>query len=47
MGELVGLKVVVESYGGKISGVLLIGIGSCYAQQETLMRERAVGVAGI
>ena len=44
---LVGLIVVVESYGGKISGVLLIGIGSCYAQQETLMRERAVGVAGI
>ena len=30
-----------------MSGVLLIGIGSCYAQQETLMRERAVGVADI
>ena len=44
---LVGLIAVVEIYGGKISGVLLIGIRSCYAQQEMLMRERAVGVAGI
>ena len=47
MGVLVGLIVVVESYSGKISGVLIIGIGSCYAQQETLMRERAARVAGI
>ena len=38
MGVLVGLIGVVESYGGEISGVLLIGIGSYYAQQETLMR---------
>ena len=30
MGVLVGLIVVVESYSGKISGVLLIGNGSCY-----------------
>ena len=47
MSVLVGLIVVVESYGGKIFCVLLIGIGSCYAQQEMLMRECAVGVAGI
>ena len=47
MGILVGLIVVVESYSGKISGVLMIGIGSYYAQQETLMREHTVGVAGI
>ena len=47
MGILVGLIVVVESYSGKISGVLMIGIGSCYAQQEMLMRERGVGVVGI
>ena len=47
MGVLVGLIVIIESYGGKISGVLLIGIESYYAQQETLMRECAVGVAGI
>ena len=47
MGVLVGLIVVVESYGWKISCVLLIGIGSCYAQQEILMRERTMGVAGI
>ena len=47
MGVLVGLIVVVESYGGKLSGVLLIHIGSYYAQQETLMREGAEGVAGI
>ena len=39
--------VVVESYNGKISGVLMIGIGSCYAQWETLMREHTVEVAGI
>ena len=39
--------VVVESYIGKVSGVWIVGIGSCYAQQKTLMRERAVGVAGI
>ena len=47
MGVLAGLRVVVESFSGKISGVLMIGIGTCYAQQETLMREHAVGVAGI
>ena len=47
MSILVGLIVVVESYGGKISGVLLIGNGSCFAQQEMLMREHAVGVADI
>ena len=47
MGVLVGLIVIVESYIGEISGVLIIGIGSCYAQQETLMKEQAVGVAGI
>ena len=47
MGVLVGLIVVVESYSGKISGVLIIGIWSCYAQQEMFMREHAVGVAGI
>ena len=47
MGVLVGLIVVVESYGGKIPGVLLIGIGSCYVQHEMLMRKCAVGVAGI
>ena len=44
---LVGLIVVVESYGGRISGVLLIGIGSCYAQHEMLIREHVVGIAGI
>ena len=44
---LVGLIVVVRELWWKISGVLLIGIGSCYAQQEMLMREHAVGVAGI
>ena len=47
MGVLVGLIVVVESYSGKISGVLMIGIESCYAQQEMLMRERAVRIASI
>ena len=47
MGVLVRLKVVAESYSGEIYGVLMIGIGTCYAQQEMLMRERAVGVAGI
>ena len=47
MGVLVGLIFVVESCSGIISGVLIIGIGSCYAQQETLMREGAVEVAGI
>ena len=47
MGILFWLIVVVGSYSGKISGVLIIDIGSCYAQQETLMREHAVGVAGI
>ena len=47
MGVLVGLIVVVEIYGGKISGMLLIGNGSCYPQQEMLMRECAVRVAGI
>ena len=47
IGVLVGLIVVVESYSQKISGVLIIGIGSCYAQQEMLMGEHAVGVAGI
>ena len=47
MGVLVGSIVIVESYGGKISGVLLIGIGNYYTQQEMLMREHAVGVAGI
>ena len=47
MGVLVGLIVVVESHSGEKSGVLMIGNGSCYRQQETLMREHAVGVAGI
>ena len=47
MGVLVGLIVVVESYSGKISSVLKSSIGSCYAQQDTLMREHAVGVASI
>ena len=47
MGVLVGFIIIVEIYSGKTSGVLIIGIGSCYAQQETLMRECAVGVAGI
>ena len=47
MGVLVGLIVVVESYGGKISGALLIGIGSYYVQHEMLMRDCAMGVAGI
>ena len=36
---LVGLIVVAESFIGKISGVLIIGIGSYYIQQEMLMRE--------
>ena len=44
---LVGLIVVVKIYSGKMSDVLIIGIGSCYTQQETLMREHAVGIAGI
>ena len=44
---LVGLIVIVEDYVGKISGVLIVGIGSCYAQQETLIKEHNVGVAGI
>ena len=47
MGVLLGLIVVVKSYSGKISDVLIIGIGSNYAQQEMLMRECAVEVAGI
>ena len=47
MGELAGFKFAVESYSGRTSGVLIIGIGSYYIQQEILMRERAVGVAGI
>ena len=42
-----GFMVVVESYIGKISSVLIVGIGSCYAQKEMLMREHAVGVAGM
>ena len=44
---LVGSIVLVESYVGEISGVLIVGIGSCYAQQDMLMKEHAVGVAGI
>ena len=47
MGVLVGLIVIVKSYIGEISGVLIVGIGSCYAQQETLIKEHNVGVAGI
>ena len=47
MGVLVGLIVVIKSYSGKVSGILMIGIGIYYAQKETLMREHAVGVAGI
>ena len=38
---------IVESYIGEISGVLIVRIGSCYAQQEMLMKECAVGIAGI
>ena len=41
---MVGLIVIVDSYTGEISGVLIDGIGSCYAQQETLMKEYAVGL---
>ena len=47
MDVLAGLIVIIESYSRKVSSVLIIGIGSCYAQQEMLMREHAVRVAGI
>ena len=47
MGVLVELIVIVESYIGEISGVLIVGVGSCNAQQETLIKEHAVGDAGI
>ena len=44
---LVGLIVIVEGYIGEISGLLMVGIKNCYAQQEMLMKEYSVGVAGI
>ena len=47
MGVLVGLIVIVESYIGEIFGVLIVGVGSYYTQLEMLMKEHAVGVAGI
>ena len=40
---LVGLIVIVEFYIGEISGVLIVGIGSCYAQQEMLMKRVCCG----
>ena len=43
---LVGLIVIVESYTGQIFGVMIVGIGSSYTQQKTLIKEHAVGVAG-
>ena len=44
---MVALKVIVESYIGEITGVLMVSIGSSYTPQEMLMKEHAVGVAGI
>ena len=44
---LVWLIVIVESYIGEIPDVLIVRVESCYAQQEMLMKEHAVGVAGI
>ena len=43
---MVGLIVIVESFIGEISGVLIVGIWSCYAWQKMLIKECAVGVAG-
>ena len=47
MGVLVGLVGIFESCIGEISGILIVGVGIFYKQQEMLIRERAVGVAGI
>ena len=42
---LVGLIVIVESYIGEKTSILIVGIRSCYRQM--LMKECAVGVSGI
>ena len=47
VGVLLGLIVIIESYIGEASDILIVGIGSYYTQQELLMKECAVGVAGI
>ena len=32
---------------GEILGILIVSVGSCYVRQEMLMKEHAVGAAGI